>query len=105
MLRLWLCAEERGLDWRNHSRTRGLVRRNGGPTGPKSVAEDLDVGAEGIQPVGQILITTIDDIDVPQLGLPTSSQHAQQDAYRGSKRRRAHHLLTAPTRWAFHNDS
>ena len=69
------------------------------------VAEDLDVGAQGIQPVGKILIAAVDHIDIPQLGLATGGEHAEQDADRGPQRGRTDHLLAAPAGRSFHNDA
>jgi pyridoxine kinase len=69
------------------------------------VAEDLDVGAQGIQSVSQILIAAVDHIDIPQLGLTTGGEHPEQDADRGPQRGRTDHLLASPAGGSFHNDA
>src|SRR5688572_13142707 len=52
------------------------------PTCQRSVSEDLDVGTEGIEPVGQVLITPVDDVDVSQHRLSARREHAEEDAHR-----------------------
>src|SRR5215207_6859576 len=69
-----------------------------------SVSEDLNVGAQGIEPVGQVLIATIDYVDISQHRLSARGEHAKQTAHRGPQRWRTDHLLTTPARRALHDD-
>ena len=62
----------------------------------RSVPEDLDVGAERVEPVGQVLVAAVDHVHVAQHRLTARREHAEQDADGRPQRRRADDLLTAP---------
>ena len=60
-----------------------------------SVSEDLDIGAQGIQPVGQVLVPPVNDVHVPQHRL-RERLACWQNADRGSECGGTDHLLAAP---------
>src|SRR3989344_5863716 len=56
------------------------------------ISECLDVGAELVQSLCQVLVAAVDIVDIAEDGRTLRREHTDKDNDRRSKSRRAHHL-------------
>src|SRR5829696_4295061 len=84
---------------------RALVPVGAGGPGviASEVAERLDLGAQLVEPLGQVLVAAVDDVRRPEHRGAFRGEHGQEDDHRRPERGRTHDLGAGPARRSLHH--